>query len=48
MNLVKIAFTERDITAMLAELAAIRKHVNRLSMVRRIIASHRLDRMHHL
>ena len=40
--------TEQDITAMHAELAAVRERVHKPIMVREIETSHRLDQMHHL
>ena len=43
----KISFTEHDVIAMHAELAAIRERVHKLILVREIVASHRFDQINH-
>ena len=47
-NLVKMNFTEHNLIAMHAELAAFCEPMHKLILVREIAASHRLDQMHHL
>ena len=45
--LVKMSFTKKQVTAMLAELAALRAHVyNLIILVEEIVASHRLECLH--
>ena len=43
-----MSFTERDVTVMHAELKAVYRRVRKLIMVRKIIATHRLEKMNRL
>ena len=47
-HVVKITFTEQEVTAIHAKLEAIRERVNKLIMTREIAALHKLDEMQHL
>ena len=43
-----MAFTEQEVAAMHAELAAIRERIHKLILTREVAASHRLEQMRHL